>query len=158
MVVIPASEGLYNIISAEDLKKLKDTRIQFRLKKLEKAQWIDFVESNRKFKDLTDLILKSVREKIKAFESEASSAQGERDSVDGRFSSLLEYDLHGKISKEAQEHVLKMEQHMNELNKIFSEEEVEFDRDELVEYIQKRTIENAMLCSLLYKKKPKHIR
>ncbi len=38
----------------------KDCRIQFRIERKEKARWIDFIENNDFFKDLTDLIVKSV--------------------------------------------------------------------------------------------------
>ncbi len=152
-----SEKRIFISINEKDLpefeKTIKDTRIQFRIEKSEKARWIDFIEENNKFKDLTELILTSVQKTIKQNEAKHDLKHHKDSLTEDLFASFIGgKDYYKSISKQAEHQVFKMKKHLNKLNELFPKEDIAIDRDELIEVIQRKSIETAMLCSFLYKK------
>ena len=103
-----------------------------------------YISNNKKLRNLTDLILKSVREKI-AKDSKEAKPITIHNPMEERFAAICGY--FEKMSKEVGDKVKKVESDVEKINEDVKKEHIEVDKEELINHVQKNS-SKAPSCSL----------
>jgi len=132
---------LQEVLENENSKKPKGEKLTIRILPEEISLYQLYVDLTE-FKNVSELIRKAVREKIK-------SLIIPNNPVEQRF--LGTWGIHRKIGKAIEKQVLSIE---NEIEKLVENIDVNnIDEDLLIDFIQKQQVSSAIAISLLRKKK-----
>jgi Arc/MetJ-type ribon-helix-helix transcriptional regulator len=133
-------EKLEEVLKKENAKKPKGEKLTIRMLPEEIALYQHYIELTE-YKNISDLVRKAVREKIKKIIIPNNP-------VEQRF--LRTWGIHRKIGKAIEKHVSEIE---NEIDKIVEKiDESNIDDELLIDFIQKQQVSSAIAISLLRKK------
>jgi len=133
-------EKLEEVLEKENEKKPKGEQLTIRMLPEEIALYQHYVDLTE-YKNISDLVRKTVREKIKKVIIPTNL-------VDQRF--LGTWGIYRKIGKAIEKQVLEIE---NEIEKIVENVDVSsIDNDLLIDFIQKQQVSSAIAISMLRKK------
>ncbi len=133
-------EKLEEVLEKENAKKPKGEKLTIRILPEEIALYQQYVDLTE-YKNISDLVRKAVREKIKNIILPSNP-------VEQRF--IGTWGIHRKIGKAIEKHVSEIE---NEVDKVVEKIDVSnVDNDLLIDFIQKQQVSSAIAISLLRKK------
>ncbi|MBA7517387.1 hypothetical protein ES705_09440 [subsurface metagenome] len=133
-------EKLEEVLEKENAKKPKGEQLTIRMLPEEIALYQHYVDLTE-YKSISDLVRKTVREKIKKVIIPTNP-------VEQRF--LGTWGIHRKIGKAIEKQVLEIE---NEIEKVVEHIDVStIDNELLIDFIQKQQVSSAIAISLLRKK------
>lgn len=133
-------EKLEEVLQKENAKKPKGEKLTIRILPEEIALYQHYVELTE-YKNISDLVRKAVREKIK-------NIIIPNNPVEQRF--LGTWGIHRKIGKAIEKQVSEIE---NEIDKIVEHVDASsIDNDLLIDFIQKQQVSSAIAISILRKK------
>ncbi|MHA1146816.1 MAG: hypothetical protein ACTSR8_01070 [Promethearchaeota archaeon] len=133
-------EKLKEVLDKENAKKPKEDKLTIRMLPEEVALYQYYVDSTE-YKNISDLVRKSVREKIETLIIP-------KNPVEQRF--LGTWGIHRKIGKAIEKQVVQVE---NEIERLVDNIDVSsIDEDLLIDFIQKQQVSSAIAISLLRKK------
>lgn len=133
-------EKLEEVLEKENAKKPKGEKLTIRILPEEIALYQQYVDLTE-YKNISDLVRKTVREKIKNIILPSNP-------VEQRF--IGTWGIHRKIGKAIEKHVSEIE---NEVDKVVERIDVSnVDNDLLIDFIQKQQVSSAIAISLLRKK------
>ncbi|MFW9939441.1 MAG: hypothetical protein ACFFFT_00275 [Candidatus Thorarchaeota archaeon] len=133
-------EKLEEVLEKENAKKPKGETLTIRMLPEELALYQHYVDLTE-YKSISDLVRKTVREKIKKVIIPINP-------VEQRF--LGTWGIHRKIGKAIEKQVLEIE---NEIEKVVENIDVSaIDNELLIDFIQKQQVSSAIAISLLRKK------
>jgi hypothetical protein len=133
-------EKLEEVLEKENSKKPKGETLTIRILPEELALYQHYVDLTE-FKSISDLVRKTVREKIKKVIIPTNP-------IEQRF--LGTWGIHRKIGKAIEKQVLEIE---NEIEKVVEHIDVSaIDNELLIDFIQKQQVSSAIAISLLRKK------
>ena len=132
---------LQEVVEKENAKKPKEDKVTIRMMPEEVALYQYYVDSTE-YKNISDLIRQSVREKIKKLIVPHNP-------VEQRFLAGA-WGIHRKIAKAIEKKVIDVE---NEIEKLVEDIDVDgIEQDVLVDFIQKQQVSSAIAISMLRKK------
>ncbi|MFX1344143.1 MAG: hypothetical protein ACFFBC_00130 [Promethearchaeota archaeon] len=133
-------EKLEEVLEKENAKKPKGETLTIRMLPEELALYQHYVDLTE-YKSISDLVRKTVREKIKKVIIPTNP-------IEQRF--LGTWGIHRKIGKAIEKQVLEIE---NEIEKVVENIDVSaIDNELLIDFIQKQQVSSAIAISLLRKK------
>jgi len=133
-------EKLKEVLEKENAKKPKGEKLTIRMLPEEIVLYQHYVDLTE-YKSISDLVRKTVREKIKKVIIPTNP-------VEQRF--LGTWGIHRKIGKAIEKQVLEIE---NEIEKVVENIDVStIDNELLIDFIQKQQVSSAIAISLLRKK------
>lgn len=133
----------------EENSKTNVERITFKIEPEEKKALKEFIKNNPKYNGYTDLIIKSLREKVtldkmnKTVEKISPSNE-----IEARF--LSTFGIHRKVGEVIQEKALKLENEFNKIAELVKKEGGNLDREYLWELLQKYQIYSMIISSVLF--------
>jgi len=131
---------LEGVLEKENENKPKGEKLSIRILPEEIALYQHYVDLTE-YKNISDLVRQSVREKIK-------KVIIPKNSTEQRF--LTTWGIHRKIGKTIEKHVQEVE---NEIEKIAENIDTsKIDNDLLIDFIQKQQVSSAIAISLLRRK------
>jgi hypothetical protein len=132
---------LQDVVEKENAKKTKEDKVTIRMLPEEVSLYQYYVDSTE-YKNISDLVRQSVREKIKKLIVPHNP-------VEQRFLGGV-WGIHRKIGKAIEKEVLDVE---NYIEKMVENIDVNaIDQDFLIDFIQKQQVSSAIAISMLRKK------
>ena len=132
---------LQEVVEKENKRKPKEDKVTIRMLPEEVALYQYYVDSTE-YKNISDLVRQSVREKIKKLIVPHNP-------VEQRFLAGA-WGIHRKIGKAIEKKVLDVENHIEKM--VEDIDVTGIDQDMLIDFIQKQQVSSAIAISMLRKK------